>query len=535
MVRQEPKEKHCPSCQVPLNVRNTRRRTIVTSNGEQQVTAVTTHCPEHSETVYRPSTRLTPPKSKYSFSILIEIGLLRFVEHKQIREIHQQFKNNGIEIPERTIQNLCLRFLHYIMTVHLESLPKLTTLLKKNGGYVLHIDATTTKGSPGVLLIKDGWSGIRLLAASIGTESAEEIIPHLETIQKNLGNPVAAVRDMGKGIELALIEVFPDVYILTCHYHFLRAVGLRLFDKIYPQFQRRVDKTGIKKTLRKLRKRFRNRKETEERDKALELLEYVMAYRKDGNGIAYPFSLPAVDFYKRCEKVRLEVRKIILDRAKKNTNSPCLSRLENALNLLQPPPAVRGRIHSEYLKLKARWKWFERIRKVLRYRNGPVPLNTRGTLSDKELEKGHKKLDELQTQITIFINQGDSENDRTLKRVLRGISEMLSERKDELFAPNITVEINGTHKIKQLPRTNNTVEQDFRSLRRHSRRIRGDSDVERSVQRDGPGLAIVKNLDNKNYLRCVYGSLQQMPAKFAEVSMNSLQNAKATFKPPRQL
>ena len=330
-------------------------------------------------------------------------------------------------------------------------------------------------------------------------------------------------------IENALVEVFPDVYVLTCHYHFLKAVGLRLFDKIYPRFQKCVDRTGIKKKLRKLRKRFRKRKRTEERDRALELLKYVLAYKQDGNGIAYPFSLPAVDFYRRCDKVRPAVRTGILDRAKLNKSSPCLSRLEDALNLLKPPPAVRGRIHSECLKLEARWQWFEQIRKALRYRNGPVPLDTKGFLSDTELEKGRKMIDKLQTRISDFINHGDSNKDRTLKRDLRGISKMLTERRDELLAPNIVIEVNGIQKVKQLPRTNNTAEQDFRSLRRHSRRIRGDANVERAVQRDGVGLAIVKNLDNKNYLRHIYGHLNQIPSRFAKVSPNSLQQAKALF------
>jgi hypothetical protein len=227
--------------------------------------------------------------------------------------------------------------------------------------------------------------------------------------------------------------------------------------------------------------------------------------------------------------MRPAVHKAILARAKLNKNSPCLSQLENALNLLQPPPAVRGRIHSEYLKLKTRWKWFNRIRKTLRYRNGPVPLNTKGFLSNTELEKGRDTMDELQTNITNFIKTGNSGGDRTLKRVLHGISEMLTKRRDELLAPNITIEINGTRKIKQLPRTNNTTEQDFRSLRRHSRRIRGDSDVERSVQRDGPGLAIVKNIENKNYLQCVYGQLNNMPSRFAKVSRNNLEEANGLF------
>jgi len=501
----------------------------VTNNGNQDITEVTKHCPEHPEIVFRPSTRLTPWKSKYGFDVLVDVGRLRFLEHRQIGEIRRHFRKSGIDIPERTIQNLCQRFLRYVVAVHLESYPKIAGLIRRNGGYVFHVDATTTKGSPELLLLKDSWSGIHLLAASIATESKECVVPYLKAIRENFGNPVAAVRDMGKGVELALIEVFPGVYIITCHYHFLRAVGLRLFDKMYPRFQRRVDRTGIKKKLRKLRTHFLKRKRTGERDKALELLEYVLAYKKDGNGVAYPFSLPAVDFYKRCERVRPEIRKAILERAKQNTNSPCLGHLEDALNRLQPPPAVRGRIHIEYLKLEARWKWFERIRKALRYRNGPIPLNTEGFLSNTELEKGRNMIDELQTKIIEFIKQDNSTGDRTFKRILCGISKMITERRGELLAPNVTVEVNGIQTVKQLPRTNNTVEQDFRQLRRHSRRIRGDADVECTVQRDGVGLAIVKNLEVKNYLRHIYGSPNQMHARFALVHQNSLQQAKALF------
>ena len=493
------------------------------------VTEVTKHCPRHPEKVFHPSRNLTPPKSRYGFDVLAETGKLRFLEHKQIGEIHDRFRERGIKIHERTIQNLCQRFLLYVVAVHLESYPKIADLFQQNGGYVLHVDGTTTKGSPELLLLKDSWSGIRLLAVSIATESEECVTPHLETIRENFGNPVAAVRDMGKGIELALIEVFPGVYVITCHYHFLKAVGLRLFDKIYPRFQRRVDRTGVKKKLRKLRRHFLNHKRTEERDKALELLEYVLAYKKDGNGIAYPFSLSAIDFYCRCEKVRPKIHTAILTGARLNKNSPCLSQLEDALNLLKPPPAIRGRIHSEYLKLETRWQWFERVRKALRYRNGPVPLNTKGFLSDTELETGRNMIDELHTKITEFIKHGNSAGDRTFKRVLCGISKMVTERRDELLAPNVVLEVNGTHRIKHLPRTNNTIEQDFRSLRRHSRRIRGDADVERTVQRDGVGLAIVKNLEVKNYLRHIYGSPNQMHARFAMVHQNSLQQAKALF------
>jgi hypothetical protein len=150
-------------------------------------------------------------------------------------------------------------------------------------------------------------------------------------------------------------------------------------------------------------------------------------------------------------------------------------------------------------------------------------------LSNKELEKGREMLDRLQEEIDEFVKQGNSGRDRTLKRVLGGISGMIGERRDELFTPNVRVMVDEKRKLIRLPRTNNTVEQDFRSYRRHSRRIRGDSDVERSVQRDGVGLAIVKNLEDERYLRLVYGRLEHMPQRVAEVSPASVEVARSLF------
>ena len=66
-------------------------------------------------------------------------------------------------------------------------------------------------------------------------------------------------------------------------------------------------------------------------------------------------------------------------------------------------------------------------------------------------------------------------------------------------------------------------------MRRHARRIRGDMDVERSVQRDGVGMAIVENLSIDTYVRCVYGSLDLMAERFVKVSDAALENAKALF------
>lgn len=524
-----PHQIECTECTRYLTVRNTRTRTIVTNEGKRKVTDVTLHCPDHKEMVSRPERRLTPPKSPYGFDVIAEIGKLRYLEHKQINEIHGSFRKRAIHIPERTIENLCQRFLIYMVAIHIESFPQLNDLIKVQGGYILHVDATTTKGSPEILLLKDAVSGIRLLAASIPTEASDYIKPHLKTLREHFGNPIAAVRDMGKGFEEAIIKTFPGIYVITCHYHFLRAIGYRLFNKLYYRFQMRVDRTGIKKKLRNLRKNFVKRKKSEECDESLRLVDYIMEYKKDGNGLGYPFSLSAMDFYRRCEEVRPKVKEMILGRARNNVSSPCLSQLENALKLIKPPPAVRGRIQAEYLVLKERWGWFEKIRKALRYRNGSVPLNTAGFLSDCELEKGRRNFDKARKELKDFIKQGNAGKDRSLKKVLGGISDLITERRNELFVPNVTVEVNGVRRIIRLQRTNNTVEREFRQLRRHGRRIRGDSDVERLVQKEGVGFAVVRNLEIKQYVNAVFGDLNRLGTRFAEVSKESLDKAISLF------
>jgi len=528
-IRNEPIEKKCKKCPNHLKVRNTRTKTIINSHGKQKVTEITNHCPQHPEEIYYPPKKLTPPKSKYGFDILAEIGQYRFLDHRQIKEISAIFKKRNIPIPQRTIENLTHRFLQYAVAVHLESLSLLAMFMKRNGGYALQIDGSTTCGSPELLLVKDGFSGIRLLAASIPTESCEHVQPFLEMILHYFGEPICAIRDGGDGIRNALLNIFPEIYIITCHYHFLGNVGERLLAKKYYSFQRRVYKTGILKKLRALKKNILRKKASDERDEALKLVEYVLDYKADAHGLGFPFSVVTMDFYRRCEEIRPIVQKSILERASAFRGSPCLIRLKNALDLLQPPPAVRGRIHAEYLQLFDRWNWFERIRKALRYRNGPIPLNNRGYLSDRELEKGRSELDTLQEEIKDFLKLKGNTKDRNIKRILRGVSELLLERRDELLAPNVELDVNDKKEYRKLPRTNNAVEQDFRKIRRYWRRIMGNSDVEKNVQRQGVGQAIVANFEIKEYVNVVYGRLENMASRFAMVSPEALDKANALF------
>jgi len=527
-IRNVPEKKHCAICHGSLRVRNTKSRTVKTLSGLVSVTNVTLTCPRHKREIYRPGNRLTPPGSSYGYDVLAEVGRLRYAEHKQIEEISQMLAEKGCKVPPRTVAHLCDRYLEHITAVHLDSLPVLDTLVRQRGGYVLHIDGTGNKGRM-VLLMKDAWIGIRLCAVSVQSEAADHVIPWLEYVKTHFGPPVAVVRDMSKGLKAAVSKVFPNTYVIVCHYHFLRDVGQRLFDGLYHGFRNRIDRRGVKKRLRAIRRIVRARKEPDEdASMALAVVERILAYRRDAKGLAYPFSLPAVDFYRRCDQAGVNVRTAILDRAKKNLCSPMLSHVEDALNLLKPPPAVIGRLQSDYEALVQRWQWFNRIRRVLRYRNGPIPLSTRITLSERNLERGRKMLDWLIEKIRGLENSGGYDHHaRTLRKILRGVAKLIEAHRESLFAPNVTVTVNGVTKRMRVPRTNATVEGDYRLVRRHGRRIRGCGDVESQVQREGAGMLLAENLKNQTYVSTVYGSLHRIPNRFSTVSRDGLALAKS--------
>jgi hypothetical protein len=480
---------------------------------------------------------ITPPKSPYGYDIIAEAGRLRYLEHKQIDEIRQILESRGVRIPGRTVAKKCNDFLSYVLAVHMEHLPEIGDLLKEKGGYVLNVDGTGTKGSPMLLLMKDGWSGIRLLAASVLSEGAQYVGPYLRLLDEKISKPVAAVRDMGKGIEAALKTSFPETYVITCHFHFLKAVAQSLFNSIYPTFRNRVDRRGVKKRVRTLRKKLK-RKHNRNREEVLtiELIDHIMEFRKDGNGLAYPFSLPNVDFIRRCDEVGKQVRKAILANAERNVSSPILSRLENILRRLKPPPIVVGRIRSEYKELKERYKWFDRVRRALRYRNGPIPLSTDARLSNSMLERGRMMILNVREKMRAF-EEANRSDGRTVKLrlALKKVGQQIDVRMDELFAPNVLVPSGSEMVEKALPRTSATVETDFRILRRHGRRITGNSDVENMVQRDGAGMLITLNLRDSGYVRELYGGLGRMAERFALVTDAALQTAKSLMCPPEGL
>ena len=81
--------------------------------------------------------------------MIIEVGKLRFLESRQVAEIQLiLLKRHSIAISTSEIERLINRFIFYLAAVHQENNHLIKEYIKRQGGYILHIDATCEGDSP---------------------------------------------------------------------------------------------------------------------------------------------------------------------------------------------------------------------------------------------------------------------------------------------------------------------------------------------------------------------------------------------------
>ena len=232
----------CGVCAGALAVLKSRRREVVTLEaGAFVAKEVLKHCPgEASHPVLSSSalSQLVKSAQRYGYDIVVHVGLARYLRGKQRTEIQTELlEHGGLELSETSISNLCDRFLCYFEALHLARAPALRSAMHE--GYPLHIDATCEHGKGGLFVCMNGWRGWVLMAARIPSEHSDHLRPTVHETIELFGDPIATVRDLGEAGASALEELrtrgIPD---LVCHFHFLGALGKKLFDNAYAVLRR---------------------------------------------------------------------------------------------------------------------------------------------------------------------------------------------------------------------------------------------------------------------------------------------------------
>lgn len=506
-----------------------RDRRLVTVDSDEQVTEIVKYCPVDGKRFVAESLRrLTPVRSPYSYDLLAHVGKYRFSKHFQIGEIQQELGFFGPCIPCSTLQRLCVRFLRYFIAVHLESFSLFAEHIRGNGGYVLQIDGSQNHGRGTLLLVKDMMSGFRLFAARFLSENKDDLVVLLRYLKRVFGVPLVAIRDGGRGFIQALEEVFPDMYQVYCHFHFLRALGQALFGYYYKRFKKMLRTVGVKGELRRIYRMVRKMREagktivvSDVLDELMVLLRYVLKYK--GEALGYPFELEDVCFYEKCLEIEKPVHDLVMRCAERNVYVKIVCDVKKTLGLLHPPPQMLGRLRRDALRLRDRKKWFDMARESLRWRNGPVPLSTQIKWNEVDLQKARRGIADFLSKLKTECENMDCST--SLRRGLKIIEDRFVKYGENLLVPNIKIRAEDGVKIVELERTNNGVEMDFRACRRHVRRLQGNKNVEEVIQREGVGLSLLLNMNIPEYVRMVYGSWDGMGKRFSEVDEKSLERA----------
>jgi hypothetical protein len=524
---------HCPLCGAPVLAQKSKRRRVVTvAAGAFVAREVRKRCAgdnTHPVLVCEKLSGLVPPRQGYGYDLIVQVGLARYLRNLQREEIRTELlAEQGIVVSDGSITNLCDRFLLLLEGLHRRRAPALRAAM--NGGYPLHIDATSEHGKGGLFLCLDGRRGWVLHAVKIASENAEELRPGIEETIRRFADPIAVVRDLStaeagavKGLRKKGI---PD---LLCHYHFLGAIGKKLFDAPYTVLRNLLRQSKVRTQLRELLRELRQHSTAEVyegkyghgrlREDLLVLLYWVLEGegRKD---TPYPFSLPHLDFYRRCQEALLRAERW-LPLPRSHVERRALKQLTEVLAQFDELPRLAWVVP----KLQSGWQAFSELRDILRLTDAELPRGDPRYLSTREFPQLEMaRLGEIEKTTKAYHQQlrkrvTDSHNPSSAEAV---ILKYLDRYAKQLFGHPATYDDDGNI-VSVVERTNNVAEHFFGADKQKLRRRLGRANLGRDLE-DQPAQAVLaSNLLHSDYVRVLCGSLEYLPAAFAELDQETLE------------
>jgi hypothetical protein len=309
---------NCVICKSHLKTQKSTTRIMSTlETGTFQCREVIKECTKDSShpTVHSEAlAKIIKPRHSCGYDIMVDVGLLRYLYGKQREEIRTELYHKiGRILSDGNITNLCDRFLNYLETLHEIKSPYLREHIQKYG-YQLHIDATCENGRGGVLVCMEGNNGWVLMAGKIPSENEQYMLPIVEKAVRLFGEPISTMRDLGCGMEKTTKSLKArGVRDLICHYHFLQAVGEKLFENHYDTLRKIIRQCNVRSDLWTVLRDLKNHLVENNysggfgigvlRQDLLALIYWLL----EGSGKKkplYPFTLPHLGFYDRCQLLK---------------------------------------------------------------------------------------------------------------------------------------------------------------------------------------------------------------------------------------
>lgn len=541
LVEFRPSITRCPACGGGLNVLKTRIRTVSTLHiGQFRAREVFMTCKQCGRTHRSEELcALVPPGANFGYDVMVYAGKALFLRYRNEAEVVAELAQRNIQISPRGVSLLGMRFIVYLTLAHRQCAADITLDMRTRGGYICHLDATCEGGSPLLMSSIDSLSEIVLGNVKLPAEDEKSIAPFLERIKRNFGIPLALVHDMGKGILKAVAKVFPNVPDFICHFHFLRDIGKDFLGSEYDIIRKRLKKHGSSAKLRYRAKQLESiMDKNPELIQALEtgihdgplptdtlallpapncyaLIQWALQGKCEGHGYGFPFDRSHLDFARRIRRMNADIDQIkdIHLRGDWKDNNPYF---KVRLDLM---PIMEDKVLWKAVgEMEEKIVVFEKLRAAMRI----APQSGRRGLNDE----GHKgNIGTIEGRVKKFRawltgHKDYAKNHEALKMIAQ-----IDKYWQKLFADPISVQTPSGPIQIQPQRTNNILEQFFRSLKRANRRRTGNTSTRRMLRTILAETPLVRNLENPSYMKIILKGKASLDEVFAKIEIDTLRKA----------
>ena len=541
LVAFRPSIAQCCDCGRDLNVQKTRTRSISTLHlGRFRAREVFLSCKScgHTERSEELSA-LVPPGANFGYDVMVYAGKALFLRHRNEEEVVAELAQQNVQISPREVSLLGMRFVVHLALAHQRRAPQITKDMQTRGGYICHLDATCEGGDPLLMSSIDSLSEIVLGNVKLPAEDEQHIVPFLRRIKEAYGIPLALVHDMGKGILKAVATVFPEVPDFICHFHFLRDIGKDFLSSEYDTIRKRLSKHGISAKLHYRAKQLKA--DLDRRPELIEVLEsglenallpaearqfmpllnvyaliqWTLRGKSEGHGYGFPFDRPHLAFAKRIQRLHSEVEKLktIQLRGERKDNKPYFK------VYLDLEKIIKDRtLWKTVSEIEEKITVFEKLRKAMRI----AATSDRHGLNDEGQQGNIRTIEKrLKTFRAWLTRRKDYPQNPAAEKMIAQIDKYW----EKLFADPITVETPAGPILVQPQRTNNILEQFFRSLKRANRRRTGNASSSRMLRTILAETPLVRNLENPSYMRILLSGKASLEEVFAEVDIDTFRDA----------
>lgn len=527
-----PEKDTCP-CGERFLVQKTRRKRIFTLLGPFIARETVAQCGLCSRTFPSDTLlRLVGARCNVAFDVLVFVGEALFRRHRNAREVRGELIERNIRLSISEIDYLGRKFIMYLALAHRRATPRIRRAMEVSGGYILHLDAMHEGEAPTLMSGIDSLSKFVLGNVKLPSEHADHIAPFLQKLKADFGDPIACVHDMGSGILKAVAQVFPGTRDFICHFHFLRDLGKDLLEPAYAllrnQLRCHATTSRLHALVREMRQSIGEYGSTctdvaktlkegallDEREPAATAITYsltlwILHGKKIGNGYGFPFDRPHLDFAERLLDVYRRLPQLLdslLNQDERDERQP-IWKLAVEVSYIGNDPVLCRAVEE----LRWRSSVFDRLRNAMRI---ALPDSNQG-LND---EGSHEAMSTIREGVETFRRELDHDPQLASDTLCLKMAEQIDRYGDKLFADPITV-TTPTGALTLYPqRTNNILEQFFRSQRHAHRRKTGNDSMGRALQAMLADTPLIKNLDNPDYMEILLDGQANLEELFAELA-----------------